>query len=409
MPQEDRQPQESQAQNIQESPIQNESPAKAIAPGIDDELDAALEKAFNQQPKEEPKKEVAKEDPKVESEKKPKEEVKTQNEEKKVVETKEIDELSEKAPKDQAAWTALKNKTKASHKMIVERDEEISRLKKTVAEKGDNSSKELEKLKSEIDELTKFRSMVDLQADPKFIQEYEEPITKVEQSIRSMLKEIDNTVTEDQLDKMDFSDTSLMDQVIKHISENKDNFKARKLQNKIDEYLSLEEKKEEALKGHKNNYKEYLENKKKESFNKQSEDEGVALRHIEELSQAKNKEEKPLYPFLSKQEIPENADELTRNKGNVHNSMVDAMQARLQSYLSLSSPKERVDLAVAAVGAHYLNAQLKASIKEVNSLKDEIKRISNVTEEKGDPKPKRSAPSKEMDVDSALNEFFANK
>lgn len=407
-------PQEELVQNNQSSqvsspPIQNGSePSAPIAPGIDNELDSSLENFFNNAEKEtkieEPKKEIVedKKVSKVEKKEDKKPEIKEASK-------KEVSADSEKAPKDQAAWTALKNKANSSHKMIEERDAEITRLKQSLAERGTSTNKEVETLKKEIEELNKFRSMVDLQADPEFVSKYDKPIADSVSSIKSMLKDIDSSVTDEILGKMDFSDTKLMDKILDHISTNEDKFKARKLERKIEEFLSLSDKRDETLEEHKGKFKEYIENKKKEGFTKQSEEQGRVTNHIQNLSATKDDNQNPTYPFLSKLELPPEADEVMRNKIGTHNVMVDAMHKKLNEFLSVTSPEQKAEVAVAAVGAHFLNAQLKVALKKTAALEKEIEKLSSVTTEKETPKAKRVPTNNDQDVDSALDSFFNSR
>lgn len=409
-------------QNGQGAPVQNMSgqgagePNISVAPGIDEELDNSLEKFFNSNSvvetpvKEEKPKEVVKNEPK--EIKKEESKVNQPNPKETKASEPEIEEATESAPKDQSAWTALKNKAKNAHKSILDRDEEIARLKKTLAERGNTTTKETEAIKAEMEELKKFRAMVDIQADPEFVSKYDAPIDSAISSIKSMLKEIDPTVTDQSLALINFSDSAYMDQILKFIDGKADRFKTRKIESKIQEILALNDKRDETLNEHKGKYKEYLENKKKETFTKQSEEEGRILTHIENTSNAKDANNNPLYPFLAQIEVTDTTDEATRNKINLHNGMVDQMRKKLDTLLAVKTPEERAEVAIAAVGAHYLSAQLRAALKKLAGVEAQLKKVSVVTTENEDPKPRRVAAASnggQVSTDDALRDFMQSR
>lgn len=391
------------------------------APGLDNELNDALSKHFEQAPK-------------IEDRPKPQAEPKTAEPKAKetppdakstIPEPKKKDSLTpeklpdlppddDKGKKDQSAWNALKSNNKVARQMIAERDEDIKKLKETVAQKGTASTQEVEKLKKEIEELSRFRAMVDIQADPEFVSKYDQPIDKGVEGIKSLLTSLG--VGKEIVDKLDVGNTGLMDQVIGHVEEHRDKIVARKLQRKVEEVVDLMEKRDETLIEHKTKYKEHLETKKKEAFSKGAEEEGRTLRHLEEITAAKDKEGAPLVQFLNKRTAPEGATQAQVDQVGNHNRLVDVMQQKVGEVLKMNTPEERAQIAVAAVASHWVQAQNKALLAENASLKAEVQKISAVSSESG--KTKTPAPRKPngqfngdapLDTDSALSEFFAKR
>lgn len=385
-----------------------------VPPNFDEELDSHLNKAFENlipkqdEPKiEEPKKIEAKvkepiedkQDAKVESKKadKPVEVEKP---------TAKPDDIDKIDPKDKGAWGALKNANKNAHKIIEERDAEISKLKAVVAERGQMSQKELDALKAENGELSKYRAMIDIQSDPEFLSKFDQPIDKTVSSIKVMLKEMN--VSDELISQIDFTNTKLMDEIINNVGEHKDKFVARKLQRKVEELIDLSDKRTETLAEHKEKYKETLEARKKEAFNKDTEAEGRALRHFETVANSKDKEGKPVFPFLNRIEPTETATQPEIDQINSHNRMVEMMQQKVQQAYKMDKPEERMEVAVAAAAAHYLSAQLRAVTNKYKSLEDELKKISAVNTETEKPKAasvKRNGNGSVMDVDEALASF----
>lgn len=405
-----------------ENPVQTPPPASPNAnpivdkpvppPNNDKELDDALSKAFPSQNAPEPK---PKEAPKVEKPKeqakepeKPKEDVKPVAKEPKT-ELQKSEEITEDPPKTQDGWTAQKKRYKQAVQTISQKDEEIKKLKLGFAEKGTLSTKEIEDLRNEIKELSKYRTMVDIQADPEFISKYDQPIEKAKASVKDMLKGLD--VSEQVANQIDFNNTKLMDEIIDHVSEHRDKITAKRLQRKIEEIVDLMDKRGETLNDQKTNYQKFMEDKKKESSLKGAESEGRTLRHLETIAQAKDPKGNTIFPFLNKVVPPENATAPQIAQIEGHNKVVDLMQSKVNEAIKMSSPEERAELAVAAAASHYLQAQLRVVVKENASLKEELKKISVVTSETDTPRPS-PAMKKDgslMSTDEALAEHFGNR
>lgn len=393
---------------VQPTPIEQQAPPLTpevneaqtnTAPNIDGELDDALNKAFSSSVEQKPIEPTTKVEKKIEKNE-PKEVVKSEQTQKPVEgELPNPETLAENAPKKQDGWTALKNNYKRAHKILSEKDQEIQKLKAVVAEKGSLSTKEIEDLKNEIQELSKYRTVVDIQADPEFISKYEAPIEKSKASIKEML--LSMQVSENIVDQLDFANTKLMDEIIGHVAEHRDKIVARKLQRKIEEVTDLMDKREEVLSEKKSSYKDFIENKKKESFSRSAEEEGRMIRHIESVSSK--------VPFLSKREPGEGASEGEMQQIEHHNKVVDLMNVKLKQAMSATTPEDRAEVAIAAVASHYFNAELKSLRHQNLGLQEELKKISAIGSETEKTKVKVSSRNGNgpVDVDAALKAHFA--
>lgn len=370
-----------------------------VAPGLDQELDAALGKMFTRQeePKVEEKIQPKKEEVKQEIKAPVKNEVKTEVK----TDLPAPESIDSSTPKKQDGWNALKSNYKRAHSLIKEREEEISKLKSTLAEKGTMTAKEHEALKKENEELARYRAMIDIQADPEFMTKYEKPIEKAINSAKQMLSGMN--ISKDLIDKVDFTNTKLMAEIIGHVGENRDEIVAKQLRRKVEEIIDLNDKRAEVLEEHKSKYKEHLESKKKESFGKQAEEEGRMLKRVQDVSVN--------IPFLVKQTAKDGAGEAEINNVNSHNSLVDIMTQRVHQVLRINNPEDKAEAAIAAVASHYLTAQLKGAMAKIKSLEDEIKKISNVTSETVKTKTKTSSNNGNgnLDLDSALNSHFSGR
>lgn len=405
--------------------LQNETPPN-IAPNIDSELDAALSKSFaGMQPQEKiepavsPKKDVpppapVDEQPKpevlpnktepVKAESKNEEVKKPAGDDKPLLSVDEIEKMDQK----QASWTALKNNNKRAHRTIEQKDQEISKLKATIAEKTSEAQKELEALRAEKTELEKYRAMIDIQADPEFVSKYDQPIEKSVADIKAMLLGMD--VAQETVDEIDFGNTRLLDEIVNHVTTHKDRFVARKLEGKIKDYLDLFDKRNETMEEQKKNWKETLENRKKESFAKQTEGEGRMIKHLEAKAAEKDKDGNPLIPFLNKMEVKENATPAEINQINNHNGLVDVLSRKLQEVSKMNEPEQRAEINIAAVASHYFKNMANAALARVKALEDELKKVSAVSSEaparKPSPPASRNGNGEYVDTDAALAAHF---
>lgn len=403
-------PEETQASPpaVQAEPVQSQSISNIIDDG-DPSLDIALNKMFNREPTPDEKPPKPVEPPEPTKEKAPEVKVEDVQKQDKPDDSKDQiidpDKIDNSPSKRQEGWTTLKNNLKRSNKIAEEAKQEVAKLKSLLSERGQTTNKEVEDLKKQVEELSAFRAMVDIQADPEFVSKYDAPIEKNIEGIDKMLEEMG--VGPEVRKKIDYSNTKLMEDIINHVGEHKDKFTARKLERKVQDLLDLSEKRDETIIEHKSKHKEYLENKKKESFTKSAETEGRIIKRLESV--AKN------ISFLNKMAAKEGATEAESLQIDKHNQMVDAMSQRVQQVLAMKTPEEEVDKAVAAVGAHFLNTQLQAANAKIASLQEEIKKISNVSSETDKTKPvntpKRSSNGngEVMDLDTALAERFGRR
>lgn len=393
----------------------------AIAPGLDNELDAALSKSFsnnappafsddkpNPGPSSAPEKkepELKKETPPQDS-KKPVEKP-VVNEE--LPDPDKIDQAppSGKSQHSKTGWDALRNNYKRAHKTLQEKDGEIEKLKSLIAEKESFIKKESEGWKREKTDLEKYRAMIDIQADPEFLSKFDKPIEKSVTDIKKMLKEMN--VTEEVINQIDWANTKLLEEIVGHVSSNRDGFTARKMERKIQEFLDLTDKRNEAIEENKKNYNETLEKRKKEAYEKSTESEGRMIKHLEALAAQKDKDGNPLIPFISKQEVKDGADPGEVNRINNHNALVDSMNKKIKEFSSMTEPEDRAEVMVAAAASFWLKSKVNHLEKQLAKAQEEIKKINNVSSEReGRPTQPIERPrnGELVDLDTALGDHF---
>lgn len=394
-------------------PVNEDNPQKngTAAPNVDQELDDALNKAFSREkPIEEPKS-------KDKTDEKPKEKDAVAKVEDKTDKQKSApegdlpnpDSLDNSPAKKQEGWNAIRNNYKRAHRMVAERDEEIKKLKSGLAERGTTNSKEVETLKNEIKELSKYRTMIDIQSDPEFVSKYDQPLTKAKGALKDML--IGMQVSKDVVDQIDFKNTKLMDEITGYIEEHRDKFQSKKFQRKVEEILDIMDKRDETLSEQGKSYSEFMEGKKKEGSVKSAENEGRMIRHLDMIAATKDKDGNVAFPFLNKIEPKEGAAQPEIDQSNNHNHLVEVMQKKLNEAMKYEEPEARAELAVAAVSAHYFKAQLMAAMGKIKGLEAEIAKISSVSTETERSKPRnptgRNGSSEPVDLDTALASHFS--
>lgn len=317
-------------------------------------------------------------------------------------------EVDDKKPTTKEGWKVLRESHAKAKKVIEEKDAELVKLKTSLAEKGQLTSQEAETLKKEIEDLKRYRAMVDVQADPEFISKFDEPITKRTEQIAKMMSEWG--VAEAIIQKIDYTDAGLLDKISDSIAENKDKLSAKKFLRFAEEINELYDKKNEYLDDHKKNYKEILEKNKKETFTKQAESEGRAQKHLEAIAQMKNEHGELRFEFLVDKvaKDPTNAAEV----GQVEhaNKVYAAIREQVVAMSKAETPEERMEVSVAAGYAKLADAKLRAALKKVESLQAELAKVSKVSSETPKTQRPRNAPASSngemnLDLDSALSNF----
>lgn len=402
-----------------------ETTESKVAPGIDSELDAALSKQFGSD-KVESNKEESNEKPIEKAVQPAKEEAKQSKEQKDSNIREDNDkeslpdpeEIAENPPgknssQSKEGWNALRNNYKKAKSAIQEREEKIKKLETVIAEKGTTSTKEVEALKAKVEELSKYRATTDLQTDPEFITKFDGPIEERVASLKGILREWN--ISDDVISKIDFSNKNTLGAIAKAVRANQENitneFSIEEFMTNARDVIELHKKKTLALEDHGKNYKQILEDKKKESFAKSAEDEGRTIKHLQEIAASKDKDGNFLIPFLNEMTPKENATPAEIADIDNHNKFVKSMYEKIDSEIKANDPERKAKLVVAAAASHYLAAQLKVVSAKLKSVEEELKKVSTVGSETEKSKIKAPARSngKDLDLDAALSNFRAGR
>lgn len=404
-----------------ELPVTN---PEVTAPGLDSELDDALTNAFKGKipetvketapiekeiptQKEEvpaPKEAVAKASKPVSQDKQP------------LPDPEEVPEVppGEVTDKSKDGWNALRNNYKKAKGLVQEREEKIKKLESALAEKGTTSTKEVEDLKAKIQELSKYQATTDLQTDPEFVSKFDAPIQEKVSSMKTLLKEW--KISDDVVEKIDFSNKNTLGAIAKAIRTNQDNieseFSIEEFMTNARDVIDLYRKKNSALDEHGKNYKQVLEEKKKQAFARSAEDEGRTMNHLKEIAASKDPAGNVMFPFLNKQTPKEGSTPTEVADIENHNKFVDNMYEKIDSEIKTNDPDRKAKLVVAAAASHYLSAQLKTTVAKLKAVEEELKKVSAAGNDTDKTKIKAgvrsSSNGKDLDLDSALSSHFAN-
>lgn len=396
----------------------------STAPNLDAELDAALTKSFgrnadpskNESPLEKPKEKPV-EDKVVPPVQEKAEAPKPPEKNKEVLP--KVEEIAEKPPEDgsdkdkQAGWNSLRSNYKKAKAVIQEKDETIKKLESVLAEKGTTTTKEVEALKAKIQELSKFQATADLQTDPEFVSKFDAPIQEKVDSLKTLLKEWE--ISDDVINKIDFSNKQTLGAIAKAIRANEENiaseFSIEEFMTNARDVIELHKKKNAALEEHGKNYKQVLEDRKKQSFAKSAEEEGATFRHVQQIAATKDQAGNNVFPFLNKVEAKEGMTPAEIADVENHNKFVDSMYEKIDSEIKVNDPERKAKLVIAAAASHYLSAQLKATTAKLKSVQEELKKVSVISGESEKSKPKiihrNGNGDKPVDVDDALSAHFS--
>lgn len=314
--------------------------------------------------------------------------------------------------KNREGWDSLKENYSRAHKTLGEKDKEIEKLKLTLAESENLTKKEKEELKKEIESLTGYRQMIDVQADPQFIDQYEKPIQSTISQIKQLLvaggasqQLVDQLTMEHMLDQKNVK--AWMDAFEKEGQ----SLSGKRLMNRVENLMDTVEKRDGALKDYKTKYKEFLENRKKESFSKQAESEGQMMKRLEEIKAMKDEAGNPKLLALSQLTPQPGASQAEIDQIQKHNKVAELLEGQVKNYMQTDVPQDRVHIALAAAMLPVKTAELKIANERIQALEKELQKLTVITEEKPSPTAPRGGTSKNgqriENLDEALTNHFS--
>lgn len=402
-------------------PPQNQVPDTDVDPS----LDAALSDLFKIKAQPTPPKDEKKnpdpipQEPKKEGENQspPKSEDKKKEPTAKPAESNKPLPLPEAIPdpgklKNREGWDALKNSYSQAHKTLGEKDKEIENLKRSLADSENLTKKEKEDLKKEIESLTGYRQMIEVQADPQFIDQYEKPIESTISQIKQLL--IAGGASQQLVDQLTID--HMLDQ--KNVKAWMDAFEkegqslsGKRLMNRVEGLMDITEKRDGALKDYKTKYKEFLETRKKETFSKQAEGEGQMIKRLEEVKGMKDKEGNPALVFLNQLTPQPGATQSEIDQIQKHNKVAELLEGRVKEYMRADAPQDRVDISLAAALMPIKTAELKLANDKIQALEKELQKLTAITTEKPSTPNTRNGSARSgkeaENLDDALSNHFS--
>lgn len=328
------------------------------------------------------------------------------------------DEPSKANPKGN--WKTIKTALQEARKSVWHKEREIETLKKTLASSKDLTKKEVEDLKKQNEELSGYRSMVDAHADPKFLEQFENPIEKVANKMRSLLvqaggkKEVLDLLNTDQL-----VDRNNLNGWRKVLQEMGDGLTADEIISMARQISDIKEKKSEFLEDRKKNFKTHVETEKKKSFESKAAFEGSVLSKVSEIASMKDEEGNPKFAFLNERTIEDGSTPEQAKEVEKHNQMVQSVNSEIKNFLKENDPIATAHMVTLAIASQFMNSELNQSRQEIKALKERLGKLGKVNSEKGSTTNTRSvsngdenrAPSTNTakNVDDALSSHFGNR
>lgn len=397
--------------------LQNIQPEQQSTIFKNDSLEQSLKKAFENADGKVPEVEEGKKDkePPKESGNKtpPRPEVKkeTNKKEEKVGELADPSTIQPPkglSQKSVEGWEALKREHKAAYEMSKRQSGKIKELEAIVAERNQLTAKEVETLKKQVEELSPFRSMIDIQHDPEFIKNHDEPMNNLHSTMVSMLQKAG--VSEETIKMVDFGSSEALDRIALVLEEKVDRITGSKFQKKAEDYLNKMEDREKAIADAKSNFTKYRENREKQETMSKTEEGARLNRHLEKAIQTKDESGNALFPFFHKKEAPIDATPAQIAQIEQHNSTADFMHKNLQMLLAVNKPEDRAEVAIAAATVPYLRAEGNYWREKAMKLEGELKKVSSISSEKADKTPSSNSPrnksARTLNLNDAMSEAF---
>lgn len=327
-----------------------------------------------------------------------------------VIEPKIVDPESIKMAKDLkgealAGWNTLKKNSiliNEERKRLLEKNKA---LEATVANKGGATQKEIDALKTQLEELKPFRQMVDIQHDPDFVKEYDTPLKEKKDELAAILRE--EKVSDQIINSIDFTDKNKVNIVLKTLRDAGKDTQADELYELAREIQAITKKRSKSLEESRTKFKEYSKTREQTEANKRTEEEAVQNQIVEASISAVDEEGKPEFPFLIMQQVPEGATKEQAAQIQKQNQGAEYLQERIRERLASNDPKSRAINAVAAVIGAVKDAQLKGALARIAELEGELGRVSAAGGERKSAVTKTPSPRGEAQTsDDALAESF---
>jgi hypothetical protein len=305
-------------------------------------------------------------------------------------------------------WNALKETAKRNHSLVAEKEAEIQKLQNVIAEKTEMTKKEMEKFQTELKELRGYRASFDHQFDPDFQKQYGQPMAKLEGDMKKMLMSLG--VKEEVVKTMRFQDENQMARVAASIEENVNSITADRFRSRVKDYIELDDKKKEFLEEFKTKHEEFKAQKAKEFEQRNIEQSSVQLQHVNQLAQAKTETGEYRLPFLLKYTPNPDATPEQIKAIEEHNAQADEYRSKLDGIIRETDPKQRAEIAVAAVAASFLNAKLQNAQKQVRDMQAQLEKYNKVSTERTsrEVSAPRKASNFDMNGEEALDAAFPN-
>lgn len=306
-------------------------------------------------------------------------------------------------------WKQANENSKKIYNENKKLSEKIKSLEAVVAQKGGLSQEEIKALKGQIEELRPYREMVDIQHDPDFRKNYDEPMEASKKAIHKILKDLQTP--DETIALIDFTNHAQVDKVIAVMEEAGQKTLSRRVLAHAEEIQKLHEKRQEALGNAKTKFSEFSKTREQTNLTKKTESEAIMNQVVQQAYELKDDKGTLQLPFLALREIPPDATKQQLNEVESHNKMAEQLQGEIQNIIKNDAPEHRALTAVRAVVGAVRDAQFRGAIAKINELEEELKRVSvSGSEKKNLSSPKASTtPLNTMTAEESMQNFFSNR
>lgn len=351
-----------------------------------------------------------KDEPPIEESKDKKDPVKqVKDDGKPLIDPKSVVPPSKLSKASQQGWDTLKASSEKAYARATRLEQENKTLRSALAQKSTETEGKTKTLSAEVEELKKYRALVDMETDPDFVKKYAEPMDEIKLEMSEILKSLN--VDELTIKGINFKDSREVSIVAKKIADVAgDSVASQEFLDKAQQLIRLERQRTKELTTSKENYKKYYEEKRNKDVLSSTERETRIQQHIENVSQSRDAEGNFILPFMVRHFPAQDATPGQIEQIEKHNKMVDFMNTEITQILSEKEPEKLAENAVRAVYARYLHAVLQNERAEKARIEGELARISKSSTEKG-TSPNVTGTYKKPDsleLEDAMSHAFPN-
>jgi hypothetical protein len=264
------------------------------------------------------------------------------------------------------------NKLREVAKHYKEQAESVPKYEEYIEYLKQQQSQPPEQLLAELEDHRRFRKIFDAENDPEFQQQFNNRITTLDTDVIEILKknglpeETENKLKSVGLDKIpaDWWEESVLPKL---------NFLEReRVQKKLAERADVVDAKQKEVEKFSGRKDEYLAEQQQLAQEAVAQENNQIYGHLDVMTQ-----QLPVARYIP---MPENASKEDHARISAHNATVSEMENHFQSALHASDPKERTEVAMAAVASIYFAKEIEALQQQLASANGQASKFAKELE-----------------------------